>query len=1137
MTLPQIIVCDDKAFSDLYDAYVVNVKNEVDSDALFSAKKQLESRYTCLGIDCSMVGNASFLSGDVCKDSELNIHGYIGSSQELNEVAMVDLDVRTIGTLVEMNADTAAHDIYHWGRFSKSGSDGGYYPLQKYALGTAHPSNAVAAAFVNQFGQTHPSDNIVDNAINGTGAFQSLLSSTRRVIAEASMVTVLLHIYAIDSMYEAIDKCSIEPWDRAVAALTGWAEGTDNAKGLLFMSIGRYLCSRHATCEVANAASPDHGQDAKVNKLIMLEFKSGRDAINEGLCAEAKGHITKIETLILTELVDATAYFAQQVVANPSNSDNQADLYAIAWALIPLITDTNAQQTMRNNVGLSVNSLSQQMVDQVLAALKTVVTEANIDCKLLDSAICGSESLTPQTGSDVSSALDSGVSSQALLSYVPSTNVDSIIQLTSDIESIQQQSNKDASYKIYDKDGAVSLKQIATNQYFSSSSRKHNPLYSHYMYSLWKSADGGNAVGNPQDKEFDDEPVEFFGNSIVEDEYNKPSGYDPELTSETMRVVIMWMATVQSIYESVQFCSETTATSSPDRVNPIDKAAALWVGNAPFIMTTFGGSLLAWTNRMHDQFGAPSFNANNQILDNLSQLQSDLDLCLQASTSAGTKEQIIGRMWSVSKDTTTAMTVPLVQNLLYSLAIEANKDTIPGPHGEDTLVLYSLMTLPPLWVCDEDGFKRLYKNIVSEKASLDSNLVKDAVSTLQNNYACLGISCDQVGNLKSPELLLQGSSSCQESTQLKIAGYDGVSAQTMKVAQVDIDTRSIGMLLEIESYDAAASVYKYGGIFKDSNLGFNSIQSLASSPAKSSKGADLREQYSATAASHIVDEALNENSFMMKDATSIQRKVLAEATIVAITLHIYAIDSLFKAVELCDVDASTAATSWDNAVAALVGWMEGPEDGGSSNNGVLFYNIAQYLCDEADKCNMNNDSEVNRLMIRHLKEGKQHLNSRECVAADTSAIEVEKLLQTVLADTNAYFAEQIAEDKLNTEALAEGYIFAKALAPIMQSVDADASNVVLENLGDFPTDNPMKDGIATVLAALNSFVTKEGIDCKLLTTPICSNAANTVPIGPDNNGFLPGTGTTNVNSPSENQNVASGLLGNAYKNTTNVDHM
>ena len=97
------------------------------------------------------------------------------------------------------------------------------------------------------------------------------------------------------------------------------------------------------------------------------------------------------------------------------------------------------------------------------------------------------------------------------------------------------------------------------------------------------------------------------------------------------------------------------------------------------------------------------------------------------------------------------------------------------------------------------------------------------------------------------------------------------------------------------------------------------------------------------------------------------------------------------------------------------------------------------------------------------------------------------MLQTVLADINAYFAEQIAADKLNTEALAEGYIFAKALSPIMQSVDADASTVILQNLGDFPTVDPIKDGIATVLAALNSFVTKEGIDCTLLTTPICFN--------------------------------------------------
>eukprot|EP00985_Skeletonema_marinoi_P030407 scaffold31931_cov88-Skeletonema_marinoi.AAC.1 len=95
------------------------------------------------------------------------------------------------------------------------------------------------------------------------------------------------------------------------------------------------------------------------------------------------------------------------------------------------------------------------MVDQVLSALKTFVTEANILCSLLDTAICDVESLVPQTGiADDESALDDGASSQSLLSYTPSTNVASIIQLTVDIENIQKQNDRDASYKIYDKDEA-----------------------------------------------------------------------------------------------------------------------------------------------------------------------------------------------------------------------------------------------------------------------------------------------------------------------------------------------------------------------------------------------------------------------------------------------------------------------------------------------------------------------------------------------------------------------------------------------------------------------------------------------------------------------------------------------------------
>lgn len=1140
MTLPPIIVCDDRAFTELYDDYVVKVRNTNTPDSFTSARKKLESRYTCLGIDCNMVGEAVFtLPGGACVDPELDIHGYGVASQELREVAPVDLDVRTIGTLVEMDANQAADGIYRYGRFSRISAQGGYYPLQKYATGQSHPSNTVATAFSNHFSQlTHPSDNIVDDAIMGKGAFAVENSRLRRIIAEASMVTILLHIYALDSMYEAIDNCDVKAWDRATASLTGWADGTKDARGLLFLSIGRFLCSRTASCEIADS---DHGEDSKVNKLIMLSLKIGRDSIEAGLCSEAKDEVSKIETLILTEIVDATAYFAQQVAQNPSNDDTKADLYGIAWALIPLIKDNDAEETIRTNVGLGVNTLSQAMVDQVLSALKTVVSEANISCTLLDTAICDADSLTPQTGiSNADSAVDVGATSQSLLSYTPSTNVQSIIQLTVDIEKIQKESDKDTSYVIYDKDEAVSLKHVSTNQYFSSYSRKTNPVYSLYMFSLWKSVNGGTADGG--DKEFDNKPVEFFGNSIVEDEYNKPSGYNPQLTGETMRVAIMWMATVQSIYEGVEFCSTLTAEDYPDLVNPIDKAAAFWIGNQQDTESVDGGSLYAWTNRMHQLFDTPSFDANDQILKNLSKLKSDLDLCLEETKLDDEKEEILQSMWSVAKSTTTAMTVPLMQNLLHSIAIAAGKATSPGVDqvtNSDSMILFALVTLPQLMVCDEDGFNDLYQRTISESMQFDSGLLSDTVTTIQKNYACLDISCAQVGKAS---FMLGDWPVCQDFTEFSIAGYEGVSSQTMDVAKVDIDIRTIGMLIEIEALDAAANVYKYGGVFKDVNRGFSSIQSLSSSPAKSAKGNQLKGLYSdGDAAAHDnVLEAFNEESSILKDISSYQRRVMAEASMVSISLHIYAIDSLFWADELCDSNGSDAVKAWDTAAAVLVGWTEGSQDGGSSDNGVLFYNIAQYLCKAAGTCNMANDSEVNRSLIELLEDGKQQLLSKDCVGAYTQAMEVEKLLQTVLADTVAFFAKQIVDDKLDTESAVEGYIFAEALTPIFNTVDPVASSVISQNLGTFPNDNLMKDGVTAVYVALRSFVNGEAIDCALLTTPICQYNANinvNTPSVADFDGFLPDTDPKDDASPTNDQINESGLLGGAYTPSSNVDLM
>ena len=155
-------------------------------------------------------------------------------------------------------------------------------------------------------------------------------------------------------------------------------------------------------------------------------------------------------------------------------------------------------------------------------------------------------------------------------------------------------------------------------------------------------------------------------------------------------------------------------------------------------------------------------------------------------------------------------------------------------------------------------------------------------------------------------------------------------------------------------------------------------------------------------------------------------------------------------------------------------------------------------------------------------------------------MEVEKLIQTVLVDTVAFFAQQIVDDKLDTESTVEGYIFAEALAPIFDTVDPEASSVISQNLGAFPNDNVMKDGMTDVLVALRSFVNREAIDCALLTTPICQYNANTNTNAPpvaDNDGFLPDTSPNTDASPTDDQNSVNGLLGGAYTPSSNVDTM
>ena len=268
------------------------------------------------------------------------------------------------------------------------------------------------------------------------------------------------------------------------------------------------------------------------------------------------------------------------------------------------------------------------------------------------------------------------------------------------------------------------------------------------MYALWRSAHGNGQDDKDLPRlsmQFLNEPVDYYGHTIIMDEFRKKSGYNPTLTADTIRVTNMWMATVHYLYEGVALCSQGLMNQDdPNFVDPIDEAAAFWIGTHEDADSSEGGSLYAWANRIHDKFVSSSlFVPNKEILNGMKKLKMDLAACLKPTTGETERSNMAYEMRILVDDVTRYMTVPLVQSLIFSMSDLIQLDDNDADET-DYMILYALVTLPPIIVCDSDAFHDLYDSLVTESAGFDVQAMYGVMERLQSCYICLGITCDQV---------------------------------------------------------------------------------------------------------------------------------------------------------------------------------------------------------------------------------------------------------------------------------------------------------------------------------------------------------------------------------------------------------
>jgi hypothetical protein len=114
------------------------------------------------------------------------------------------------------------------------------------------------------------------------------------------------------------------------------------------------------------------------------------------------------------------------------------------------------------------------------------------------------------------------------------------------------------------------------------------------------------------------------------------------------------------------------------------------------------------------------------------------------------------------------------------------------------LVLYSLMVLPLISICDEVTFDKLWEQLISEKQTYNSATFDGILKMVQDRFQCLGLTCSLVGRSS----LNQGTTwpECNDnvaSNPLELAGYTPATDESLGVSFLSICSRFSVFLLPL----------------------------------------------------------------------------------------------------------------------------------------------------------------------------------------------------------------------------------------------------------------------------------------------------------------------------------------------------
>jgi hypothetical protein len=148
----------------------------------------------------------------------------------------------------------------------------------------------------------------------------------------------------------------------------------------------------------------------------------------------------------------------------------------------------------------------------------------------------------------------------------------------------------------------------------------------------------------------------------------------------------------------------------------------------------------------------------------------------------------------------------------------------------------------------------------------------------------------------------------------------------------------------------------------------------------------------------------------------------------------------------------------------------------------MYYDLAQDYCKDFGTCvGANGGVTINEQLVSLLYTGRGAALSNSCSGVSKAAREIASLILVPVIQGALYSATQLAKSNAPDAELrrAEGYVYSRAILPLVANVNWGASEIINTDLG-FPGPKNTHKTASDVFSALAIAYPKMGVDCELI---------------------------------------------------------